>query len=365
MKNISTIGTWLQIMLCQYVFLQSIFMEKAEEDSCCRIGKNIRVAERYLREGKLVAIPTETVYGLAANAFDVQAVTKIFAAKGRPTYNPLIVHAGSLEQLPFIVSDLPKDALLLAEFFWPGPLTLVLPKNKNIPDIVTAGLPGVAVRIPNHPLTTSLLINSGIPLAAPSANPFGYISPTTAEHVYNQLFNKIPYILDGGHCPVGVESTIVSFMEDKPVILRQGGISMEALECVIGKISVAAPTETTSKPSAPGMLPAHYAPKTPLVFGNPIEWLMLNEYPIEKIGILSFERSYELDAPGATLKCLSPSGNLYQAAHNLYSALHDLDSAKISVILAEKFPNEGIGKAINDRLLRAAVPFLSYQRAWL
>ncbi|MCZ2355178.1 MAG: threonylcarbamoyl-AMP synthase [Bacteroidia bacterium] len=334
-------------------------MEKEEEDSCCRIGKNLRIAETYLREGKLVAIPTETVYGLAANAFDEYAVAKIFEVKNRPDFNPLIVHIGSLEQLPFIVSDLPPLALLLAEAFWPGPLTLVLPKSQHIPTIVTAGLSGVAVRMPAHILTNRLLTNSGIPLAAPSANLSGSISPTTAMHVYEQLGNKIPYILDGGPCAVGLESTIVSFMNDSPVILRQGGILPEAIEAIVGKISTYSQAASDIPIAAPGMTLAHYAPKTPLILGNPIDWLMLNDCVPEKIGILSFQRNYNLDVPGATIKCLSPSGDMYQAAQRLYAALYELDASGIDVILAEKFPQESIGIAINDRLTRAATNSLT------
>ncbi|MCS6796546.1 MAG: L-threonylcarbamoyladenylate synthase, partial [Raineya sp.] len=202
------------------------------------ISTDIDLAEKLLRNNQLVAIPTETVYGLAGNAFSEEAVAQIFAVKNRPTFDPLIVHSDSLEKIKNFVSDFPEKAMILAQKFWAGSLTLLLPKKSIIPDLVTAGLPTVAVRIPKHPLTLQLLQRLDFPLAAPSANPFGYISPTTAHHVAEQLGEKIPLILDGGICSVGVESTIVGFEGDKAIIYRLGGISVESIQETIGEVEV-------------------------------------------------------------------------------------------------------------------------------
>ena len=229
-------------------------------------GTDLVYAAELLKAGRLVAIPTETVYGLAGNAFDTVAVSDIFAVKHRPTFDPLIVHTWCLERMQALVGDFPPDAQRLAVDFLPGPLTLLLPKAEAIPDIVTAGSPLVAVRIPRHPLTLRLLEMLDFPLAAPSANPFGYISPTTAAHVERQLGDKIPYILDGGPCTVGLESTIVGFVDGRPVIYRKGGVSVEAIEAVVGKVAVR--PHSSSNPLAPGMLKSHYAPHTPILLGD-------------------------------------------------------------------------------------------------
>lgn len=226
------------------------------------IGKNIDHATALLLRNDLVAIPTETVYGLGGNAFSDEAVAKIFAAKNRPSFDPLIVHTSDWERLEAMVKDIPSQAHLLAQAFMPGPLTLLLPKRAIIPDLVTAGSPIVAVRIPKHPLTLKLLEKLPFPLAAPSANPFGYISPTTPEHVARQLGDKIGYILDGGPCTVGVESTIVGFKADQCIVFRKGGVAVEAIESIVGPVEVR--THSTSNPQAPGMLQSHYAPLVPL-----------------------------------------------------------------------------------------------------
>lgn len=314
------------------------------------IGKELDLAEQYLREGDIVAIPTETVYGLAANALSPDAVLKIFEAKNRPTFNPLIVHTYDFGQVHYFVRHIPPVAEKLANSFWPGPLTLLLPKKDIIPDLVTAGSPRVAIRIPNHPLTLSLLERLDFPLAAPSANPFGYISPTTPAHVASQLKDKVPYILDGGEATIGLESTIIGFDEnDQPVIHRLGGISLEAVEAIAGTCIFQTSSE---KPETSGMLKSHYAPGIPLLLGNIEE--MLPQYSPGRTGILSFARKYP-GIPPRHQVILSSKGDLFEAARNLFSALHYLDSLDLEVILAENVPNEGLGRAINDRLERARV----------
>ena len=296
--------------------------------------------------GELVAIPTETVYGLAANAFDGQAALRIFEVKRRPSFDPLIVHTSSLEKAAFFLKEIPEEAIKLAEALWPGPLTLLLPRNEKIPDLVTAGLPDVAVRIPRHPLSLQLLQELDFPLAAPSANPFGYISPTTAQHVEEQLGGKIPYILDGGPCQIGVESTIIGFNGNKAIVYRMGGMSLEDLASYCPDISLM--PYSSSNPKAPGQLKSHYAPRTPVVMGQISELLRL--YNKEDVAVLSFRDTYP-EVPQVTL---SPSGDVNEAAKNLFSALRELDKLPVKYILTEAVPEYGLGRAINDRLARAA-----------
>lgn len=226
------------------------------------IGTDVDQAVALLEAEEVVAIPTETVYGLAGNAFSVKAVSGIFEAKNRPSFDPLIVHVADKNSIKEVVQNIPKELDTLSRHFMPGPLTLLLPKNEKISDLVTAGSPLVAIRIPQHPLAKALLQRLSFPLCAPSANPFGYISPTHAEHVEAQLGEKIPYILDGGACEVGVESTIVGMEEGKVTIFRKGGIPVEALEALIGPVQVK--THSSSNPKAPGMLKSHYAPQSHL-----------------------------------------------------------------------------------------------------
>jgi len=312
------------------------------------IGTDIHIAKSFLEKGELVAIPTETVYGLAGNAFDVQVVAKIFAVKNRPTFDPLIVHTHHLSKVSEFVSDFPKKAQILAQHFWAGALTLLLPKKDIIPDLVTAGLPTVAIRIPQHQLTLALLESLPFPLAAPSANPFGYISPTTAQHVAAQLGEKIPYILDGGSCKVGIESTIIGFENEEVIIYRLGGLSVEDVEQVIGKVIVK--THSTSNPNAPGRLESHYAPKKPLYLDKKI----LEKFAPEEIGVLSFSE-YLPHIPQVNQCILSPERNFIEAAQNLFSMMRKLDAMPIKVIFAELLPEESLGRAINDRLRRASV----------
>ncbi|MBZ0247862.1 MAG: threonylcarbamoyl-AMP synthase [Cyclobacteriaceae bacterium] len=311
------------------------------------IGNDISQAKKLLQEGELVAIPTETVYGLAANALNPEAVTQIFVVKERPSFDPLIVHVASIDQAQQFITAVPEKAIQLARHFWPGPLTLVLPKQSIIPDIVTSGLSTVGIRCPDHDLTRQLLSELPFPLAAPSANPFGYVSPTTAEHVNNQLGHKIKYILDGGPCRIGLESTIVGFENDQAVIYRRGGVSEEEISKVIGEVSYRL---ASSNPVAPGQLDSHYAPNKKFYLGDINE--LKKEFTGKKVGVLRFMGNS--DSSDNYKLILSQSGNLEEAARNLFAALRQFDQMEIEVILAEPVPDSGIGKAINDRLRRAA-----------
>lgn len=315
------------------------------------IGNEVEKAKQALEQGDLVGIPTETVYGLAANAFNPEAVARIFDAKNRPSFDPLIVHVANKKAARELVLNMPADAIKLAKKFWPGPLTLLLPKKDIIPDLVTSGMANVAIRIPNHPLTLTLLSELRFPLVAPSANPFGYISPTTASHVNAQLGDVVKYILDGGPCTVGVESTIVGFPSEGPTIYRTGGISQEDIETEIGKVRVN--KYSSSNPQAPGMLKSHYAPRTQVVLGE-IETL-LEKFKWKNVGILHFNASHKKSADKQCVSlALSTRGDLSEAAQNLFSHLRALDAMDLDIIIAETVPDTGIGKAINDRLRRAA-----------
>ncbi len=299
-----------------------------------------------LAAGGIVAFPTETVYGLGASAFDASAAARVFEAKNRPSFDPLIVHVHTVEQAAACTTDFPDIAQELADRFWPGPLTLVMPKTPKIPDLVTAGLPTVAVRMPNHPVALDLIRRAGVPLAAPIANPFGALSPTTADHVRRHLGDKVDAVLDGGACPVGVESTIVSLAGKRPVLLRPGGIPAEAIERVVGRLD--RPDPNQKKPAAPGQLPSHYAPRTPLYPAD------ANHLPTNgRVGLLALHPPADADA-FAAVEVLSPRGDLCEAAANLFAALHRLDALGLDAIVAESMPNEGLGVAINDRLQRAA-----------
>ncbi len=312
------------------------------------IGTDIHQAQLFLEQGEVVGIPTETVYGLAGNALDIEAVTKIFEVKNRPTFDPLIVHTNSIERLTKFVKFMPEKALLLAQKFMPGPLTMLLPKHHSIPDLVTSGLDTVAVRIPNHALTLELLSNLAFPLAAPSANPFGYISPTSAQHVAKQLGDKIPYILDGGECQIGLESTIMGFENEEVVVYRKGGLSIEEIEKIVGKIRVN--SHSSSNPKAPGMLKSHYAPRKDLLLFQGGKF----SEDVDKIGYLSFQK-FNSDIPKKNQLILSESGNYKEAARNLFAYMRQLDSMNIDKIYVELLPEKDLGRAINDRLKRASI----------
>lgn len=304
-------------------------------------------AARVLRAGGLVAFPTETVYGLGADAQDVLAVARIFEVKRRPRFDPLIVHLPSDERVESVVAEFPEVARRLAANFWPGPLTLVFPKNAGVPDIVTAGLPTVAVRVPDHPLALQFLSMADVPVAAPSANLFGHASPTTAQHVREQLGDDIDFVLDGGPCRVGIESTIVSVVGGRPALLRPGGVALEDIEEVAGPL--ARPSMVTDRPASPGQLRHHYAPRTPLVLHDPSDRVPARG----RIGLLAFQAPQDPER-FAALEVLSPSGDMREAAANLFAAIHRLDAAHLDLILAEPVPDRGLGVAINDRLSRAS-----------
>ncbi len=310
-------------------------------------GSDLQRAARLLAAGEVVGVPTETVYGLAANAFDPAAVARVFAVKRRPSFDPLIVHVRAPQAALEVVTHLPPAAERLAEAFWPGPLTMVLERRERVPDLVTSGLPTVGVRCPRHPLIQELLEALEFPLAAPSANRFGSISPTTAQHVLDQLGGEVPYVLDGGPCTVGVESTIVGFEGERCLLYRPGGVPLEKLEELVGPLEDARQEAPTS-PVTPGMLPSHYAPRTPLELGNLDE--LLERHAGQRCGVLSFEREREAHC----CRVLSLPGDLSEAAQRLFAALRELDGSGAEVLLAEPVPERGLGRAINDRLRRAA-----------
>ncbi len=308
----------------------------------------ISAAAAFLREGGLVAFPTETVYGLGADALNPKAVARVFETKGRPRFDPLIVHVADFVQLGEIIADFPLKAQALAKRFWPGPLTLVLPKKNVVPDIVTAGLKTVAVRIPAHPVALDLIRAAQRPIAAPSANRFGRISPTCAAAVKEELGESVDVVLDGGPCRVGVESTIISFADREPLLLRPGGVGAEEIETIVGPLLI--PDRTEARPLSPGRLPRHYAPRTPLVL-----WSGSNlTIDGKRIGLLTLQSPLNQDHFVA-VEVLSKSGDLHEAAANLFAAMRRLDSLGLDLILAYPVPNHGVGLAINDRLLRASI----------
>jgi L-threonylcarbamoyladenylate synthase len=313
------------------------------------ITTDIKKAKKALKQNKLVAIPTETVYGLAGNAYDESALVEIFKLKNRPFYNPLIVHIKSASSITDVAIDIPESAMILAEKFWPGPLTLVLKKQPHISELITAGKDTVAVRVPNHPVALALLDKLNFPLAAPSANPFGSISPTNADHVFNYFGGKLEVILDGGECEKGLESTIIGFEDNQPILYRHGSISSEEIEKITGKLSTITTSEKT--PNAPGMLSRHYAPNTDTYLTNNVVEL-IKCFKGKRIGILVFKN--QINGKGIIHKeILSNSGDLNEAAKNLYAAMHRLDENNLDVIIAERLPDVGLGKTMNDKLERA------------
>lgn len=294
-------------------------------------------------------MPTETVYGLAGNANSEIAIKKIFELKKRPFYNPLIIHIKSASLLDTIAVAIPELAHILAENFWPGPLTLVLKKQPHILDLITAGKETVAIRVPNHPMALALLEQLEFPLAAPSANPFGRISPTTAAHVFDYFENQLDCILDGGASERGLESTIIGFENNQPVLYRHGSISLEAIEKVVGKLKII--TTDDAKPNAPGMLSRHYAPVTTTYISDNIPEL-LKSFQGKKIGLVLFKEIIQ-NQKVTIQEVLSEKGDLEEAGKNLYAALHRLDNCDLDIIIAEKFTDKYLGKTLNDRLQRA------------
>lgn len=325
-------------------------------------GTDLILAKKLLTEGKLVAIPTETVYGLAANGLDETAVAGIFSAKNRPTFDPLILHVASIEQAQSLCTDWPEMADKLARAFWPGPLTLILPKADHVPDLTTSGQPTVGIRMPNNRLTLELLRTLPFPLAAPSANPFGYVSPTNAQHVADQLGDRIDYILDDGECSVGIESTIIAIDNGAPKVLRLGGLSLERIAEILG-VPVLEHLNQNSNPQAPGQLDQHYSPRCKLIALNTMPAADIDP----SVSIIYFSKdkaqrgsdnissygSVNISSYGSHYY-LSDSGDTNQAASNLFSTLRRLDQDNQKIAYFEWAPNEGLGRAINDRLQRAA-----------
>lgn len=335
---------------------------------------HIERAAQALRAGRLVGMPTETVYGMAGDALNPAALAAIFEIKRRPFFDPLIVHIANAGELAALCREIPPDARRLMDAFWPGPLTLVLPKTARVPDLATAGLDTVAVRMPAHPVARALLQAAGIPLAAPSANPFGGLSPTTARHVA-QAFARdetghLDCILDGGACDVGVESTVVGWDEGNPVLLRAGGVSQEALEETLGK-PVGRPAVTEGSPhgpvASPGALPWHYAPGTPLALPERVGRAdsaskasnasrapgQDKDLPKARAGLVWFGAAAPPEGY-ARVENLSPRGDVREAATNLFAALHRLDAAGLERIDAFLVPETGLGPAVNERLRKAA-----------
>ena len=314
------------------------------------ITSNISIAVNALNQGELVAIPTETVYGLAGSAFNEQAIQKIFQLKNRPTCNPLILHTHCISEVSKFVKEIPPNALKLAEAFWPGPLTLLLPKKSIIPNSVTSGSHLVAVRIPNHTVTLNLLKQLDFPLVAPSANPYTRISPTNSKMVDDYFGDALPCILEGDICSKGIESTIVGFHENAPVIYRQGAISVDAIEFIAGKSKVLA--TKTEKVTTPGMSPMHYAPRTRFQIVDCLSNFILQN-PTLHIGVLTLGKA-TIAQSNTTCIQLSIAGDLEEASANLYKSMYDLDCMDLDCIIIEKFPEIGIGKSLNDRISRAS-----------
>lgn len=345
-------------------------------------------AAQALLAGQVVAFPTETVYGLGANALDAAAVRRIFAAKERPEADPLIVHLATAQDLPQVAQSIPPLAQQLAQVFWPGPLTLILPKQPQVPEIVTAGLPTVAVRVPAHPVALALLRRSGVPIAAPSANRFGSVSPTTAQHVLSDLGGRIDLILDGGPTVIGVESTVLDISQVPPLILRPGGVSREALEAVIGPVqvrpagghsaeeqvapqgtsapqSISAPQGSSAPQVSPGLFEKHYAPRAELLLviaasleAGRAEVIRLAREALaagKRVGLLiaAEDEAACRDLP-APLCILGGAGDLDAVARHLYAGLRELDAQGVQVIVGHDFGEQGLGLAIRDRLRRAA-----------
>jgi len=311
--------------------------------------ENIRTAAEILRRGGLAAFPTETVYGLGADALNPVAAAGIFEAKKRPFFDPLIVHIADLSGVETVARNAAPKSIKLMEKFWPGPLTIVLDKKDTVPDIVTSGLPTVAVRMPVHPAARSLIRAAGIPVAAPSANRFGCLSPTTAEHVYNQLGDSVDIILDGGPCSIGIESTIVRITDNRIYLLRPGGTATEEIEEFLGEAVI--PEHAGDRPEAPGQLPYHYSPEKRMILVDKID------PSNQRCGYLFFKKP-SFGFPENRSRILSEKGDLREAAANLFSHLHWLDTLDIDEIYAERVEGPGLGVAIMDRLKKASMKFI-------
>ena len=321
--------------------------------------KSLALAGELLKNGELVGIPTETVYGLAANALNGKAVKSIFKAKGRPMDNPLIVHIADISQVEDLVSSFPEKARALAKAFWPGALTIIMPCSQNVPAEVTAGLNTVAVRFPSHKTALEIIKSAGVPLAAPSANLSGSPSPTTAQHVYNDLNGRIPLIIDGGESNVGLESTVITVATETPTLLRPGGITVEQLEGIIGKINidkgVTQMLDINAVVASPGMKYKHYSPKAHIVIlkGSKAEYInYINNCKDNSTGALCYNSDIpQLNVPYVSL---GDEADYIGQAHNLFSALRQLDEMGLKTVYAHCPSTEGVGLAVYNRLIRSA-----------
>lgn len=310
-----------------------------------QIGNDITYAAGLIQRGELVAFPTETVYGLGADAFNPEAVAKIFQLKERPAFDPLIVHVANPDQVETLCKCHDDRIRLLAERFWPGPLTIVVEKNEKVSGLVTSGLNTVGIRMPNHPLALQLISEAGTPIAAPSANKFGRISPTKAWHVANQL-KEVPYILDGGQTTVGIESSVIRLHEDGFVMLRPGAISSAQIREIIPQSEM---TEDDQKLHSPGLIKSHYSPQKPLYIGE----INLDEADLSNAGLIAWGNP-EYAARFKKVEYLSPDKRPEEAAIHLFSALHNMEASDVAFIVADPIPEEGIGIAIMDRMRKAA-----------
>ena len=323
-------------------------------------------AARILREGGLVAFPTETVYGLGGNALDEHASEKIYAAKGRPSDNPLIAHISCMEELPALVREVPEAGRRLAEAYWPGPLTMIFRKRDEVPYETTGGLETVAVRMPSDPVASRLIRLAGVPVAAPSANTSGRPSPTRAEHVIEDLNGKIDMIIDGGQVGIGVESTIVDVSGETPVLLRPGAVTMEMREAVLGRVdidpAITGPVSADIKPKAPGMKYRHYAPKAEMVLvegemEQVVRYINQETKKAQKegktVGIICTEESRNL-YPECILEVIGSREHEETVAHNLFAVLREFDNRKVDCIFSESFSRDQLGQAIMNRLCKAA-----------
>lgn len=325
--------------------------------------RKIRIAARFILEGKLVAFPTETVYGLGADALNEKAVKRIFKAKGRPADNPLIVHIADFKDLNKLAREIPEEAKLLAERFWPGPLTIVLPKKDEVPKVTTGGLDTVAVRMPSHPIALAL-IRASTPIAAPSANVSGRPSPTLAEHVIDDFYGKIECVIDGGETKIGVESTVIDLSDEKPTLLRPGGLPLEEIEMVIGEVEIhpAVRGKLVDVARSPGMKYKHYSPEAQIiVVEGPRERVrekikeLVKEYQGQglRVGVMATE-PYECD------EFFHFGGTEEEFARNLFKALRELDKRGVDIIIAEGIEERGLGFAVMNRLRKAA----GYRIVW-
>lgn len=327
-------------------------------------NQKLASAAQILKNGGTVAFPTETVYGLGANALDEQAVKKIFEAKGRPSDNPLIIHIAKEEELLPLVQEIPFKARLLMEKFWPGPLTMIFKRTALVPDVITGGLNTVAIRMPSHPIAHKLIEMAGVPVAAPSANISGKPSPTKGQHVIKDLSGRVDFIISGGSCEVGLESTVLDMTEEIPVILRPGGVTREQLEEVLGPVEIDKSTEgdLSQAPKAPGMKYTHYAPKAPVIIvQGPLQDMMKTIMKLKaekeaqglKVGIMATEETKNTYTGGVVLS-MGSRNKVESIASKIFAVLREFDEKNVEIILAEGIEQKSMGHAVMNRMMKAA-----------